>query len=182
MSESDARRGEIVFSTPFFDVVAKPMPGGGTPHYSLQKADYVTVLALTPQGRIPLVRQYRPTVDAITLELPSGLVDPGEEPLETADRELQEESGWKARRIEPLARLRPDVGRLGNHLWVFFADDLEPASRPGDPDEEIERVELVPEDLVEAIRSGELVHAPNLAVVMLGVLHGRLPASLLAPR
>ena len=182
MSDSDASRGEIVFSTPFFDVVAKPMPRGGHPHYSLRKADYVTVLALTPQGRIPLVRQYRPAVDAFTLELPSGLLEPGEEPIETANRELQEESGWNARRIEPLAVLRPDVGRLGNRLWVFFADGLEPCSRPGDPDEEIERVELAPEELVETIRSGEFVHAPHLAVLMLGVLHGRLPAALLAPR
>jgi ADP-ribose pyrophosphatase len=171
-----------VFSTPFFDVVAKPMPRGGEPHYSLRKADYVTILAVTPEGRIPLVRQYRPAVDAHTIELPSGLVDPGEEPVDTARRELEEESGWRAGRIEPLGRLRPDVGRLGNHLWVFFADALEPSSRRGDADEEIERLELEPEELVARIRSGELEHAPNLGVILLGVLHGRLPATMLAPR
>lgn len=171
---------EVVFHTPFFDVVAKPMPRGGLPHYSLRKADYVSVLARTPEGRIPMVRQYRPAVETTTLELPSGLVDPGEDPARTAARELEEESGWRAGRVSLLARLRPDVGRLGNHLYVYAAQDLVPSSLPADPEEAIERVELTPRELVGAVRDGTIVHAPNLGVLLLGVLHGLLPLELLS--
>ncbi len=55
-------------------------------YHCLAQADYVAILAQTPDGLIPIVRQYRPAVEAYTWELPAGLVDPGEDPTETCRR------------------------------------------------------------------------------------------------
>ncbi len=73
-------RSESVYSTPWFDLIAKTMREGEPPYYSLRLPDYVGILAFTPERRIIAVRQYRPAVEQYTLELPAGLVDPGEAP------------------------------------------------------------------------------------------------------
>ena len=67
------------------------------------------------------MRQYRPAVEERTLELPSGHVDPGETPIAAATRELMEETGYVADKIEEIGVIRPDTGRLSNRLWCFFA-------------------------------------------------------------
>src|SRR5215212_2374580 len=72
-------------------------------YHSVRTPDYVVALAVTPDGRIPLVSQYRPALEAFTLELPAGLTDPGEDPAETASRELLEETGFPTRAIYSLA-------------------------------------------------------------------------------
>ena len=71
---------EVPFSTPWFEIVGKTMREGESPYYSLRLPDYVSVVALTEDGKVLIVRQYRPAVEHHTLELPSGLVDPGETP------------------------------------------------------------------------------------------------------
>jgi ADP-ribose pyrophosphatase len=74
------------------------LPGKAKPeiYHSLQQADYVSVFAMTPDGRIPLVRQYRSALEKYTLELPGGLRDGDESPEVCALRELYEETGLKA--------------------------------------------------------------------------------------
>src|SRR5262245_10702258 len=107
---------QIVFETPWFQLVAKYPPGWADPHYSIRTVDYVTVIARTPEGAWLLVRQYRPAVEMMTLEFPSGHVDPGQTPEEAARRELAEETGYRANRLDLVGLLAPDVGRLSNRL------------------------------------------------------------------
>lgn len=95
-------------------------------HYSVSTADYVSVFAVTRNGTIPLVRQFRPAVEQITLELPSGHVDEGQTPEQAARNELREETGFVAQEMIPLVRLSSDTGRLGNSIWCFFAPEAEP--------------------------------------------------------
>src|SRR3954471_8470512 len=83
------------------DVVFSPESAPETYH-SVRTPDYVVALAVTPDGRIPLVTQYPPALEAFTLELPAGLADPGQDPAETASRELLEETGFPTRAIYPL--------------------------------------------------------------------------------
>lgn len=148
---------------------------GGTPqvYHSLSQSDYVAILSLTEDGRIPLVRQYRPAVEKATLELPAGLLDSGDSPAETAARELREEAGLIAL-AEPvlLATLLPDTGRLENRYWCFFARSRpEPAWRP---EPGVERLLYSEAELRGAILDGSFDHALHLALIGLAVLRGHL--------
>src|ERR1043166_7435712 len=68
-------------------------------YHAVGQLDYLTIVALTPDGRIPIVRQYRPAIEAFTWELPAGLVEHGEEPADCCKRELMEETGLTARAV-----------------------------------------------------------------------------------
>src|SRR5687767_5099472 len=108
---------EIAFATRWFEVEAKYTDADPQPFYSLKLPDYVTIIASTTSGDIVLVRQYRPAVEAVTLELPSGLVDGKDGPEATARRELEEETGYRAAEMVHLGTLYSDTGRLQNRLW-----------------------------------------------------------------
>jgi ADP-ribose pyrophosphatase len=110
-----------VFTTPWFELIEKTVANDLAPHYSIATRDYVSVLAITEDGRFPLVMQFRPAVEMLTLELPGGHVDESESPEEAARKELREETGFIANEMIPLGVLSPDTGRLSNRMWCFFA-------------------------------------------------------------
>jgi ADP-ribose pyrophosphatase len=95
-------------------------------YYSLRLPDYVCVVAQTVEGRFPLVRQYRPAVERFTREFPSGTIDNGENPAETARRELSEETGFRAEKLFDLGQYMTDVGRLDNAMHGFYAKGIVP--------------------------------------------------------
>src|SRR4051812_4658568 len=91
-------------------------------YHAIAQQDYVTIVALTPDKQIPIVRQYRPAVEDFTWELPAGLVDAAEDPAESCRRELLEETGFPARAVHPLGTSYPCTGRLSNRLHSFFVE------------------------------------------------------------
>ena len=96
---------KVEFSTPWFEVISKQIGSEAAPYYSLKMLDYVSVVAITPQDELVLVRQYRPAVELYTLELPSGHAEQNETPSESARRELCEEAGFQAPHLELLGKL-----------------------------------------------------------------------------
>ena len=82
--------------SPWLEIVARDVrfsrDAAEETYYAIAQPDYVAVLAVTPDQRVLLVRQYRPAIERFSLELPAGIVDPDEDPLETAKRELLEET------------------------------------------------------------------------------------------
>lgn len=165
-------KSEVAFSTPWFDVVGKTMRAEEAPYYSLRLPEYVAVLALTEQQRVLLVRQYRPAVEQYTLELPSGIVDPGEAHEETARRELREETGYAAD-VELLGGLFVDSGRLNNRIWGYLATGARPVE--GHTAEAgIEVVTYSLDDLWRATTAGEFALSHHVGILMLAVLHGKL--------
>jgi ADP-ribose pyrophosphatase len=112
-------------------VVVASLDDPGAIYHSVATPDYVSILALALDGRIPLVRQFRPAIDRFTLEFPGGLRDGEEEPAACAVRELAEEVGLKAASAQPLVLFYPDSGRLGNRMWTFFAAMLGMATIKG---------------------------------------------------
>lgn len=147
-------------------------PLGGVFH-SLKVHDYVTVLAVTEDGRVPLVRQYRPAIDRTTLELPGGLLDGSGSAEDCAVAELVEEVGYRPTApLVSLGCLDPDTGRLENKLHGFFAPHVfEVDSWKAEPG--LQRVMLHKSELLSAVISGEFTVAMHVALIGLAALSGR---------
>ncbi len=110
-----------VFETPWFTIDAVPDPAAGPePYYRLSCHDSVEVLAVTPDKKLILVRQFRPAVGVSMLELPSGHIDAGETAKEAAARELREETGYSCESLVHLGSFRVAPSRINNRLDVFF--------------------------------------------------------------
>ena len=140
----------------------------------VEAADYVSVVARTVEGRIVLVRQHRPVVGRETIELPSGHVDKGETPDAAARRELLEETGMTANTLELLGVLAPDIGRLANRMWCFFAGDVTPAEHDVQREEGITVLDVEEAEALAMAVDGRIEHALNLAVLFLAVSKRRL--------
>ena len=166
-------KSEVVYHTPWCDLVAKTMKPGEEPWYSVRGVDYTAVVALTEEGRLLLVRQYRPAVEQFTIELPCGNIDPGETPESTARRELEEETGHRAGSMESLGTMFPDVGRLAARVWNFFAPNVQRVEN-WKPEEGVEVLSYSMEELRAAIADGVFDHALHVAALVPAILHGKL--------
>jgi ADP-ribose pyrophosphatase len=144
------------------------LPDGKTAR--LEIVDHVGAVTLVPvddQNRVWFVRQYRHPAGEVLLELPAGMVEPGEAPLDCARREIREEIGMAAGRIEPIGEYYLAPGYSTEFMHVFLATDLHPDPLPGDADEFIS-VEPIPLEVVlHMIESGKIRDAKTLASLML---------------
>ncbi len=162
-----------MLTTPWFEVVSEPA-ADGRPYYMLELGDYVCVVAVTADGQMVLVRQHRPVVARETIELPSGHVDPGETPEQAGRRELLEETGFVAGDMELMGTLVPDVGRLTNRMWCYFAADVQTGRRPADDGEGVSLVTMPVADALRLATDGTMDHALNLSALFLAVARGKL--------
>jgi 8-oxo-dGTP pyrophosphatase MutT (NUDIX family) len=142
-------------------------------YHAVEQADYIAIVALTPAGKIPIVRQYRPALEAFSWELPAGLVDAGEDPAEGCRRELLEETGLPARAIHRLGRNSPCTGRLSNRVHSFFVETGNPGAEFA-PEPGISMKLVTPAEIVRMIRSGEFVAQLHVGALLLAELHGFL--------
>ncbi len=163
----------VVYRTQWFELLAKTMEEGDEPYYSLRLPDYAAILAITDDQQVLCVRQYRPAVERYTLELPSGIIDPGETPEQSARRELIEETGYEAAWLQVLGPMYPDTGRLGNQIWCCFAKGLR-RLEGRQPEAGIEVVEMSLQELLRATSEGVFDHALHVAVILMAQLRGLL--------
>lgn len=141
--------------------------------HSLRQADYVSVLAVTQDGHIPLVRQYRPALERLTLELPGGLRESGDSPEETALRELAEETGLiNTGDPQLIGCLAPDTGRLENKMWGYFVRTGPMVFEAWQPEPDVERLFIDRRELRELILNGEFDHALHIALIGLALMRG----------
>jgi ADP-ribose pyrophosphatase len=181
--EHGIQRREIVYSTPYFKLVAKTLNApSADPYFALELADYVVVAAVTAAQEMLLVRQYRPAVEAYTLELPSGHIDIGETPESTARRELLEETGYEAGSLELLGCLRPDTGRLANRLWCYFARDVQIAANPVPEEPGVERIVCPSADWPRMLKPPAFELALHVAALQLALIEGKLSVDDFRPR
>lgn len=164
---------EVAFSTPWCDLIAKTMEPDQSPYYSLRLPDYAAVVALTEDQRVLVVRQYRPAVERFTLELPSGIIDPGETPAGTARRELLEETGYAAD-CEVLGPLFVDTGRMSNRIWACAALGARPVDNHA-PEPGIDVLAWPIDELWRATRTGDFGLSLHVSVLLQAALAGKLP-------
>jgi 8-oxo-dGTP pyrophosphatase MutT (NUDIX family) len=141
-------------------------PNTGERHsfFRIDSADWVNVVPITPAGEIVMVRQYRHGLREVTLEIPGGMVDPGEAPQQAAARELLEETGYRAQRIEPLGSVNPNPALFGNRLFAFAAHGCERVAEVANENTEETVVELVaPAALRRLLREGRIDHGLVMA-------------------
>jgi ADP-ribose pyrophosphatase len=127
----------------------------------------VGILPLLDDGRVVLLRQYRVAVDAYLIELPAGTLEPGEAPIVTAHRELIEETGYAAGKMEPLITFYSSPGILREKLHLFVATDLTPGESALEDGEDIEQFVADWDEIREWIARGEITDAKTL----IGLLH-----------
>ena len=126
----------------------------------------VGILAITPEGTVPMVRQFRYPFMAETLEIPAGKLEPGEDPLECAIRELSEETGYSAGRFISLGSLLPSPGYCAETLYIYLALDLKPGRAHLDPDEFLNVEYYTPEELHKMAMSNALTDAKTVLAVL----------------
>ena len=133
---------------------------------------WANIVALTKDGEVVLVRQYRHGVCETLLEFPGGVVEDGEDPQEGASRELLEETGYTAASVIQVGKLYPNPALQTNALYCFLALDAEKVSEQNlDAGEDIE-VHLVPlEELIGMAKRGEFLHALMTAVLFTVLSH-----------
>ncbi|HZM53070.1 MAG TPA: NUDIX hydrolase, partial [Vicinamibacteria bacterium] len=127
----------------------------------------VAVLAIQDDGKIVLVRQYRYPVDDFVWELPAGRLDPGESPEQAAQRELQEEIGFKAEGLQKMAFFHTTPGFCDESMHVFRATGLVASKVQGDEDERIEVQAFALSELEGMIDQGEIREGKTLVAILL---------------
>lgn len=133
---------------------------------------WATVLAITKQKEVVLVRQYRHGVQEIILEFPGGVIDDGEDPLDAAKRELVEESGYSGGEWIQVGAPSPNPDNHTNRIYSFVAQNVElTAELHFDADEEIEVVLKPIADVIQMAYNGELLQAMQISALFLALPH-----------
>jgi len=133
----------------------------------------VVIVPLDSEGNIYFVRQYRHAADQIMLELPAGVIDPGEQPDLCALRELREEIGMSANQIQKIGGFYIAPGYSSEFLHIYLATGLKPDPLPADEDEFIS-VERIPTELALSMIGDEKIQdAKTLASLLLASAHLR---------
>ena len=124
---------------------------------------------VTTEGKLVLVRQYRFAIQGRILEFPAGTLELNEDPLETIQREIQEETGYTSQKWDKLGEFFLAPGYSDEIIYAFLARNLEKLENPPkqDEDEDIETVLMTPEEFEQAIFQGELVDAKSISSFML---------------
>jgi ADP-ribose pyrophosphatase len=127
----------------------------------------VVILPLLDDGRVCFVRNFRVAVGQTLIELPAGTLEPDEPPIETARRELAEETGYRAGRIEHLLSFCMSPGILDERMHLFLATELQPGPTALEAGEDIQQLVLGWEESLEMARRGEI----NDAKTLVGLLY-----------
>ncbi len=159
------------FTTPIFalDHARYRHPRRGTERnfVVINSPDWVNVIAVTPDSRLVLVRQFRYGIDAFSLEIPGGVMDPGEDPIEAGLRELREETGYSGVRARLLGSVHPNPAFQSNRAHFVLVEAVTRSHElEWDADEEIEVVVEPIEDVLALARNGGITHSLVLNALM----------------
>ena len=142
------------------DTARSPRTGMEHDFYVIETGDWVNVIPLTKDHQVVMVKQYRHGSKQVTLEIPGGLVDPGDTPESAASRELLEETGCRTDNLAQIGVVNPNPAIFNNRCYTFIAGNVRKIREPmPDQTEDIEVVLIPVADIPDLIRKGEIDHA-----------------------
>ncbi len=143
-----------------------PRTGEVHEFHRIDSADWVNIVAVTPGDELVMITQYRHGSQEIELEIPGGLIDPGESPAAAAARELLEETGYRAASVEPIGTVNPNPALFGNRVHSFVAWNVQSVADVQNTPAEETVVQLVSRaSLRERLLAGEIRHALVVAAL-----------------
>ncbi|SEG14449.1 NUDIX hydrolase [Paenibacillus sp. UNC499MF] len=142
------------------------LPNGETATREIVKhPGAVAVLALTDDDRMIVVEQYRKALEKSQVEIPAGKLDPGEEPIRAAIRELEEETGYSSESVRPVCSFYTSPGFADEILHLFVAENLVRGEARPDEDEFLECEEITLQEAKELIARGSISDAKTITAV-----------------
>jgi ADP-ribose pyrophosphatase len=163
---------ENLYSGPIFDVaqVTVLLPDGRERTYDLvEHSDSVAIVPVDTNGQMYFVSQHRVGADALLLELPAGLLEPGEDPLVCARREIREEIGMDADEIVSLGGFFLAAGYTDEFMTIFLATGLFPSPLEPDEDEFLNIITMPVEEAYQKALAGEFQDGKTLAALLLAM-------------
>jgi 8-oxo-dGTP pyrophosphatase MutT (NUDIX family) len=148
-----------VFSTRK-DISLSPITGKEHDFYVVEAPDWVNVVAVTPDDQIVLIEQYRHGIRSITLEIPGGMVDDGESPLEAGKRELLEETGYASDDWVCIGEINPNPAIQNNTCYTYLAINTKRVQVPNfEGTEDISVLVMPSTDITKLVTEGKITHS-----------------------
>ncbi len=128
--------------------------------YIIESNSWVNVIPLTEDKNVVFIKQFRHGIRGITLEIPGGIVEEGDDPKSAAIRELQEETGYSSQNIEFLGKVHPNPAFLTNWCYTYLATDVKKIGEQKLEEREDIEVVLIPLDkVIDLILHGKITHS-----------------------
>jgi len=169
MNDTDRARRELLLATPRFRVESVEVAAAdGTLRRReiVRHPGSVAILPVVDESHVCLIRNFRASAGRILVEIPAGTLEPGEDPQAAAHRELAEETGYRAVRMDPLLACYLSPGILDERMQLFIATALKPGPTAREPGEQIENLVTTWDQALRMIDEGEIEDAKTIVSVL----------------
>lgn len=167
---------EVVYQGPVFNVRKYQVetPRGRATRDVIEHNGGSIILAIKENGKILMERQFRKPLERVVLELPAGKIDPDEDPMQTAVRELEEETGYVAGYIKPLISYNTTCGYSNELLHIYICRDLSEGKKHWDETECLEVYEYDADEIIEMIKNKEILDSKTIVGILFARITGEI--------
>jgi ADP-ribose pyrophosphatase len=160
---------EIVYEGVRFKVTRRMLEGGDgrlRPYDLVAHPGAAVILPILDDGRVVMIENHRPAAGGGLLELPAGTIDPPEDPIDCARREITEETGYSAGKIEPLTSFYTSPGICDEYMHAFVATELRAGKTAHEPLEFIRVLEMTMEEALRRVADGGIIDGKTMVTLL----------------